>query len=99
MKRVKPVSFPADPFVHEVGVLAQAIKAARTQSGLSLADAAMLCNVALQTLVDIEAGSQGVSLGKFLQVADALGVSLFTVPASKRERARKQLVMLLQDES
>ena len=97
MNRVKQVTFPTDPFVSEVSVLAQAIKSARTQSGLSLVDAAMLCNVALQTLVDIEAGSHGVSIGKLLQVGDALGVSLFTVRSNVRERARKQLIALMQE--
>ena len=91
MRTVKPVSFPADPFVNSVDVLARAIRAARTQAGVTMADAALVANVSIQTLVDVEAGRPGVSIGKLLQIADALGVSLFVAPAAQREALRSQI--------
>jgi transcriptional regulator with XRE-family HTH domain len=73
-------------------VLAKAVRAARTQARLTVSDAALVTNVSIQTLVDVEAGRPGVSIGKILQIADALGVSLFVVPAAQRELLRSQFL-------
>jgi transcriptional regulator with XRE-family HTH domain len=94
MKRVVPTSFPSDPFLDSPMTLGSAIRAARTQAGIRLEDAAMTIGVSLQTLVDIEAGKPGVSIGKILQVANGLGVSLFVIPQSQREIARRRLTDL-----
>lgn len=91
MRTVQPTAFPADPFISSVDVLARAVRAARTQARLTVSDAALVTNVSIQTLVDVEAGRSGVSIGKILQIADALGVSLFVVPAAQREELRSQL--------
>lgn len=74
-----------------MAVLGQAIRAARTQAGLPMTNAAMAAGVSLQTLVDVEAGKPTVGIGKLLQIADALGVSLFVAPAAQREDIRGQL--------
>jgi transcriptional regulator with XRE-family HTH domain len=58
----------------------------------------MTIGVSLQTLVDIEAGKPGVSIGKILQVANGLGVSLFVIPQSQREIARRRLTDLTTDQ-
>ncbi|MEY4718977.1 MAG: hypothetical protein RL563_1595 [Pseudomonadota bacterium] len=94
MKRVVPTSFPSDPFLDSPITLGSAIRSARTQAGIRLEDAAMTIGVSLQTLVDIEAGKPGVSIGKILQVANGLGVSLFVIPQSQREIARRRLTNL-----
>jgi transcriptional regulator with XRE-family HTH domain len=94
MAPIRPVPFP-DPSVNGPDTIGKAIRAARTQAGLKVVDAAMLTGVAIQTLVDIEAGRPGVGLGKVLQVADGLGVSLFAVPVSVRALVRHQLAQLL----
>jgi transcriptional regulator with XRE-family HTH domain len=91
MRTVQPVSFPADPFVSSVDVLARAIRAARTQARVTVTDAALVANVSIQTLVDVEAGRPGVSIGKILQIADALGVSLFVALAAQRESLRSHI--------
>jgi transcriptional regulator with XRE-family HTH domain len=91
MRTIQLTDFPADPLVSSVAVLAKAIRAARTQARLTVSNAAFIANVSIQTLVDVEAGRPGVSIGKLLQIADALGVSLFVVPASHRESLRKQI--------
>ena len=94
MKRVVPTPFPTDPCVDSPVTLGQAIRSARTQAGLRQEDAALSIGVALQTLVDIEAGKPGVSIGKILQVARGLGVSLFVLPQSQRDIARRRLTDL-----
>jgi transcriptional regulator with XRE-family HTH domain len=99
MKRVVPTSFPSDPFLDSPMTLGSAIRAARTQAGIRLEDAAMTIGVSLQTLVDIEAGKPGVSIGKILQVANGLGVSLFVIPQSQREIARRRLSDLTSDQA
>ncbi|MGS0743533.1 helix-turn-helix transcriptional regulator [Glaciimonas sp. GG7] len=91
MKTIQRTEFPKDPFVDAVSVVAKSIKAARTQAGLRMSDAALVARVSLQTLVDVEAGRPGVSIGKVLQIADALGVSFFAVPATCREKIRHQI--------
>jgi transcriptional regulator with XRE-family HTH domain len=83
--------FSRRPYVDSTEVLAKAIRAARTRAGLSVTNAAMVAGVSMQTLVDVEAGRPEVSIGKLLQIADALGVSLFVVPAARREPVRSQL--------
>lgn len=90
MRSVRPTSFPDDPFVDSMAVLGQAIRAARTHAGLPMTSAAMAARVSVQTLVDVEAGKPTVSIGKLLQIADALGVSLFVAPAAQREEIRSQ---------
>lgn len=56
-----------------------------------MSDASMVAGVSLQTLADVEAGKPTVSIGKLLQIADALGVSLFVSPAQQREAIRDQI--------
>lgn len=97
MKRVVSTPFPVDPYLENPAVLGAAIRSARTQAGIRLEDAAMTIGVSLQTLVDIEAGKPGVSIGKILQVSRGLGVSLFVIPQSQREIARRRLSDLTVD--
>ncbi|MDO9142410.1 MAG: helix-turn-helix domain-containing protein [Methylococcales bacterium] len=96
MKRVIPTEFPADPCLDSPVTLGAAIRAARTQASLRQEDAALCIGVALQTLVDIEAGKPGVSIGKILQVAQGLGVSLLVLPKSQCDVARRRLADLTQ---
>lgn len=94
MKRVIPTEFPTDPCLDSPATLGAAIRAARTQAGLRQEDAALSIGVALQTLVDIESGKPGVSIGKILQVAQGLGVSLLVIPQAQRDMARRRLADL-----
>lgn len=96
MKRVIPTTYPADPCLDSPATLGAAIRAARTQAGMRQVDAALSIGVALQTLIDIETGQPGVSIGKILQVAQGLGVSLFVLPQSQRDNARRRLADLTQ---
>ena len=57
-------------------LLGKAIKARRTQSKLRLADAAALCGVAKQTLLNIEHGLATIKLESLLKICAGLGVNL-----------------------
>lgn len=63
-------------------LLGQAIKAKRTQAKLRLEDAAALCGIAKQTLMQIEHGHASTQLNTILQVCSALGIQLAILPWS-----------------
>lgn len=88
MRRVIAKAFPQGPLI-EPRDLGAAIRAARTQSRLTLRDAALALGLAVQTLSDIEVGKPGVGLGNVLKAAQGLGVDLFALP--KRNRALAEL--------
>ena len=53
-----------------------AIRKKRKEDGLTLADAAGLCNVNYRFLSDLENGKATAQLGKVLQVLHALGINI-----------------------
>jgi len=53
-----------------------AIRKKRKEDGLTLADAAGLCNVNYRFLSDLENGKATAQLGKVLQVLHALGIEI-----------------------
>lgn len=79
-KTIKALPTPSlnQPLTPEL--LGQAIKARRTQSKLRIEDAAALCGVAKQTLMNIEHGLASSQLDTVLQICKALGVSLRILP-------------------
>lgn len=91
MRTVVAQPFPSDPLIKEAANLGQFIRAARTQSGLTLADAALSLGIAKQTLQDLERGKPTVSFGLVLRVAQGLGVAVFAQPAATRDYARQCL--------
>ena len=94
MKRVTAVAFPANPHLESACDLGKAMRAARTQAGLRIQDAALALGMATQTLTDIESGKPTVSLGKVLDAARGLGVDLFALPRRKRDAALQRLADL-----
>lgn len=60
--------------------LGNAIKAKRSQANLRLEDAASLCGVAKQTLMNIEHGKTTVKLDSILRICRNLGIKLFIQP-------------------
>lgn len=91
MKRIVKTPFPLDPFVSDAKTIGAAIRAVRTESGLSLEDAALATCVAKQTLSDLEAGLPSVGLGITLRIANALGLSLLVIPTKDRETVRRRI--------
>lgn len=85
MRTVQPPAFPEHPLISSVKVPARAARAARTRSRVTVLDAALVTNVSLQTLVDGEAGRPSISIGKILQIVDAIGLSLFAPFDARRE--------------
>lgn len=91
MRRVKPLVFPADPLVGDARVLANFIRAARTQSGITLEEAALVTGIAKSTMQKLENDPATVGLATVLEVARQLGVALFAVPAEQREIVRRRI--------
>jgi len=79
-KNIKKMDTPDLSQILTPELLGQAIKARRTQSNLSIEDAAALCGVAKQTFMKIEHGQQTSQLGSILKICSALGVKLSIQP-------------------
>ena len=84
MPRIVPKPFPEECLLTDTKALGAAVRSARTHSGLSIEEAALIIGVAKQTISDIEAGKPGVGIGLVLRVASQVGVSLFMVPSTSR---------------
>jgi len=95
VRTVTPKPFPSDLELRSAKQLGIAVRAARTQAGLTLADAALTLGVAKQTLSNLELGKPSVGLGLALEIAAGLGVALFMVPASAREQTRMRLMNIV----
>lgn len=89
MRRVKALDFPDDPLLQEVRNLASFIRAARTQSGLTLEEAALATGVAKSTMQSIETNPSKVAFETLLYAARQLGVSIFAFPSEQKEMVRK----------
>jgi len=89
-RRVVPTPFPT-PFVTTPTQFGQAVRAARTASGMTLADAALALGVAKQTLQSLERGTASVGLATALRIAHALGVAVLAVPGSQRSAIARRL--------
>jgi len=59
-----------------------AVRKKRKENGLTLADAAALCDVGYRFMSDLENGKATVQVGKVLQVLTALGLDV-TIEARK----------------
>ncbi len=92
MKRVMPSPFPSDPFALDATVLGKAVRARRTQAGLSIEEAALSIGVAKQTLSDLEAGKPSVKLGNAFKIAHELGVLVVIAQNQDRDRIARALL-------
>jgi transcriptional regulator with XRE-family HTH domain len=91
MKRVVAAPFPADPWVADAAKLGAMVRAARTATGMTQADAAISLGVSKDTLADLETAKSSVGLVTALKIARELGVAVFGVPASDRELVRRAI--------
>lgn len=87
MRRVKKTVFPKTAEIHESFVLGAAIRASRTEAGMSLQEAAMTLGISKQTLADLERGKPTVSLGTSLKVAQEFGLTLLVLRNCDKNRA------------
>ncbi|MDD3762396.1 MAG: helix-turn-helix domain-containing protein [Nevskiales bacterium] len=60
--------------------LADTVRAARADAGLTQADLALVSGVGRDTIIALENGRPGVSLGSALRVLKGLGLTLAPVP-------------------
>jgi hypothetical protein len=79
-KRVVPLSTPDLEQDLTLSLLAEAIKAKRTQLGMDEETSALLCAISKGTLRRIESGDPGTGIGKYLIVARGLGIKLKIMP-------------------
>jgi transcriptional regulator with XRE-family HTH domain len=79
-KTIKPMPTPVQsgPLVAET--LGKFIRARRTQSGLTMHEAAAFCGVAVDTLTKIETARGDVKLSSILTVCRMLGINLKVEP-------------------
>lgn len=61
-------------------LIGKAIRAKRTQNQLRLEDAAALCGVAKQTLMNVEHGHPNTQISTVLQICTSLGISIRILP-------------------
>lgn len=75
-KRIVPSPLPSAQELLDAATLGKFVRARRTQSGLTIHDAAAFCGVATGTLEKIERASGDVRLSSILTVCAMLGVTL-----------------------
>ena len=92
MRRVVKVPFPADPLAQNAATFGEAVRAARTAGGMTIADAALLLGMSKQTLADLETARASVGLATALKVASAFGVGIFAVAPEEREVVRRHIL-------
>jgi transcriptional regulator with XRE-family HTH domain len=76
-KRIVPTPPPSHNGPIDPKLLAQFIRSKRTNLGLTIHEAALLCNVSLSTMSKIETASGSVMFDKVLEVCDKLGIKLY----------------------
>jgi len=79
-KTIKIIRSPKQKGPLTKTLLGEFIKAKRTQLGLSIEDAALLCHVSKDTISKIESGREGIRLDNALQICSMLGIELSVSP-------------------
>lgn len=75
-RAVIPTAMPKPQSLSDAQVLAAFIRAARTQTGMGIHEAAAFCGVSVSTLSKLEQGKGDVRLSSVLQVCQMLGVTI-----------------------
>lgn len=75
-KIVKPIKTPRAEETLTDTLLGEYVRAKRTQSGLTIENAAAFCGVSKDTLMNIEHGNPKVTLGSVLTVCKGLGINI-----------------------
>lgn len=84
-KKIKAIPTPDFKEQLSPALIGSAIRAKRTQSQLRLEDAAALCGVAKQTLMNVEHGHLNTQISTILQICAALGINITIVPWQENE--------------
>ena len=75
-KQVKSLPTPDLNQALSLELVGQTIKARRTQQGLDMKTAAMLCDISVVTLSKVENAAKGVRMDSILKVMTALGIKM-----------------------
>ena len=75
-KKVVPLPLPPNRELSSAEMLGQFIRARRTQSGLSIHDAAAFCGIAVGTLDKIERATGDARLSSVLAACSMLGITI-----------------------
>jgi len=75
-KQVKSLPTPDLNQSLSLELVGKAIKARRTQQGLDMKTAAMLCDVSVVTLSKVENAAKGVRMESILKIMTALGIKM-----------------------
>jgi len=79
-KQVKSLPTPDLTQSLTLEMIGKAIRARRTQQGLDMKTAAMLCDVSVVTLSKIENAAKGVRMDSILKVMRSLGIKMSIEP-------------------
>lgn len=71
-------------------LIGKAIRAKRTQDQLRLEDAAALCGVAKQTLMNVEHGHPNTQISTVLQICASLGISISILPWQENDEVNNE---------
>ena len=88
-KSVKALTSPDLSKTFSVELLGVAIRAKRTQSGITQTDAAALCGIAKQTYIKIEQGRDDIRLSALMDVIQGLGIQLSIEPREQQISSTK----------
>ena len=75
-KQVKSLATPDLNQALSLELVGKAIKARRTQQGLDMKTASMLCDISVVTLSKVENAAKGVRMDSILKVMTALGIKM-----------------------
>ena len=75
-KQVKSLPTPDLNQPLSLELVGKAIKARRTQQGLDMKTASMLCDISVVTLSKVENAAKGVRMDSILKVMTALGIKM-----------------------
>jgi len=75
-KTIVKTEIPVSQQLSDAEVLAKFIRAARTNSNLTIHDAAAICNVSVSTMTNLENAKADVKFSTVLKVCKMLGITL-----------------------
>ncbi len=75
-KRIVKEEIPENQQLSDAEVLAKFIRAVRTNSNLTIHDAAAICNVSVSTMTNLENAKADVKFSTVLKVCKLLGITL-----------------------
>lgn len=77
-RSIKPVPFPSRESSEELSLefMGKMVEAKRKSIGMSIHQAALFCNVPVNTFTKIENNRGGITLDSFLRIANGLGFQI-----------------------